>query len=349
MKKHLEKEYKVTLDKERYLELLAELKIDKTYVQINHYYSAPLNAGIRIREKDHKYTFTLKVKADEKMIEYDIDLDKNDIDDPRIKALKEKMGIGDLRYLGDLKTTRSDIDLPKATLSLDKNEYLGITDYELEYELKDAAVDDIGPLKEVLKMNEIKVNENTKYARFLAANNGKTAIFCADGLEECEALIVMDLLKRAGLHVDLVSVNETNDILSSHNLLFKADKNFKDIDKDAYDVLVLPGGLKGTKTLSENKELIALIKKYKEEGKIIAAICAAPSIFVLNDLVKDDHFTVYPGFECGMRSSEKKAEVDDNVITGKGVGAAFEFSYQIIARLMGEDKATEVFKEIQYI
>ena len=349
MKKHIEKEYKITLDKETYHRLLNDLRIDKTYIQINHYYSAPKDTGIRIREKEGKYEFTIKVKDKDRKIEYNIDLDDNDINDPKVKALLKELDITDIRHLGDLKTTRSDINLPKAILSLDKSEFLGITDHELEYELKDADIDDIDTLKEVLKMTDIKVNENTKYGNFIKAMTGKVAIFCADGLEECEALITMDLLKRAGLYVDLVSMNESDDILSSHDLRFKADKNFRDIDGDAYDVLVLPGGLKGTKTLSENKELIALLKKYKDEGKIIAAICAAPSIFVDNDLVRDDHFTVYPGFENGKRSTGNKAEIDDNVITGEGVGAAFEFSYAIIAKLLGEDKAEAIYKETQYI
>lgn len=349
MKKHIEKEYKIKIDKETYQRLLKDLDIKRHTVQINHYYSAPKDMGIRIREEDGTFEFTLKVKKADHMQEYNIKLIKNDVDDPEVKRLLANMNIEGIHYLGDLKTTRSDVCYPKAVMSIDKSEYLGMTDYEIEYELLDHEIDDIDDLKEVLKMNDIKMDQNTtKYGRFMAAKNGKAAIFCADGLEECEALIVMDLLKRAGLHVDLVAMEGDLEVVSSHGLHFKADILFEDMAQDAYDALILPGGLKGTETLSKNEALIALLRQYEKDGKLIAAICAAPSIFVKNGLVKDDGFTVYPGFECGLTSTGEKATVVKNVITGKGVGAAFEFSYEIIKKLLGEEKAEAILKETQY-
>ena len=161
----------------------------------------------------------------------------------------------------------------------------------------------------------------------------KTAIFIANGLEECEALNTADLLKRAGIRVDLVSVEDTKDIVSSHNLHFMTDMMIDDIDVYEYDALILPGGLKGTQT---------------KEGRLIAAICAAPSIFVKEGYVKDNHFSVYPGFECGLKTSGLKVSVDNNVITAKGLGASFEFAHAIISYLLDKEAADNVLKEIQY-
>lgn len=176
----------------------------------------------------------------------------------------------------------------------------------------------------------------------------KVAIFCADGLEQCECLIVYDLLHRAKINVDLVRVGEGLEVTSSHQLKFKADKHIDDIDFNDYDALVLPGGIPGADNLAANKSLIEAIKKFKTEDKLIAAICAAPYIFVDNGLVRDNHFTCFPSFEHGLTSTNNKVEVDGNVITARGLGANFEFAYEIIKFLVDEDSAKAVLKQIQY-
>ena len=346
---HIEKEYKIKLDKKTYERLINSLDLTRTYRQINHYYSAPKDMGIRIREKENERYFTLKHYEDNKVKEYEFKVDS--IDDPKVKELLDDLDIEDISYLGDLSTTRSDIIYPKAIMSLDKSEYLGLVDYELEYELKDSDIDDLKGLREILRKNDIKEVRmmKTKYERFTEANCAKIAIFCADGLEECEALIVMDLLKRAKMHVDLISMKDELTVTSSHGLTFTCDVLFKDMAKDAYDALILPGGLKGTETLGASKELADLLKTYKDDDRLIAAICAAPSIFIKLGFVDDDEFTVYPGFECGLRSTGKKAVSTKNIITGKGVGAAFEFSYEIIKYLLGEDSAKAILIETQYL
>lgn len=176
----------------------------------------------------------------------------------------------------------------------------------------------------------------------------KTAIFIANGLEECEALNTADLLKRAGIKVDLVSVEDTKDIVSSHNLHFMTDIMIDDINIDEYDALILPGGLKGTQTLSVNKKVLSYLERFHNEGRLIAAICAAPSIFVKEGYVRDGHFSVYPGFENGLKTSGLKVSVDNNVITAKGLGASFEFAHAIITHLLDKETADSVLEEIQY-
>ena len=85
-----------------------------------------------------------------------------------------------------------------------------------------------------------------------------------------------------------------------------------------------------------------------KENKLIAAICAAPSILNHKGLLKEEKFACYPGFECGLKQSGKKAIKEGNIITAKGLGAEFEFAYEIIKALESEEKAKEVLAKIQY-
>ena len=174
----------------------------------------------------------------------------------------------------------------------------------------------------------------------------KTMIIVNDGLEECEALMTYDLLYRAGIEVELVGF--TRRITSSHQVRFEADKLLSDIDKDEYECLILPGGMPGTKNLEADERVQELIDYFVEKDRLVCAICAAPSILIHKGLLEDNAFTCYPGFESGKIPAEGKAVQSGRFITGKGLGAAVEFSYLIIKNLLSEDKAKEVINKIQY-
>ena len=174
----------------------------------------------------------------------------------------------------------------------------------------------------------------------------KTMIVVTNGLEECEALVTYDLLYRAGIEVELVGLQD--EVLSSHNVLFKAHKNIDNIDENEYECLVLPGGMPGTLNLEKDERVQKLIDSFVSHNKYIAAICAAPSILIHKGLLKDNKFICFPGFENGLTPANEKAVQDDKFITGKGLGAAIEFSYLIIKNLVSEDKAKEVISKIQY-
>lgn len=174
----------------------------------------------------------------------------------------------------------------------------------------------------------------------------KTAIICAPGMEECEGLVVYDLLFRAGIEVKLIGLQK--EICSSHNLTFITDATINDFDYQNYDCLILPGGMPGTKNLEANEKVQDIIDYFINNNKLVAAICAAPSILNHKGLLKDGQFTCFPGFECGLKSTEDKVTVDGKIITGKGLGAAFEFSYEIIKTLIDEQKAKEVLSKVQY-
>lgn len=174
----------------------------------------------------------------------------------------------------------------------------------------------------------------------------KTMIIVADGLEECEALMTYDLLFRAGIDVELVGL--TGEIRSSHNVVFKAQKLIDEIDPDEYECLVLPGGMPGTLNLEHDQRVQDLIDRFVSEDKYVAAICAAPSILIHKNLLHENRFICFPGFENGLVPAKEKAVKDGRFITGKGLGAAVEFSCLIIEALAGKEKADEVRERIQY-
>lgn len=176
--------------------------------------------------------------------------------------------------------------------------------------------------------------------------------FLADGMEEVEALMVIDLLRRTKrLNVVTVSIKEELMIESSHGIRLFADKNIDEIDFKQGDCIFLPGGMPGTTNLSQCKVLADEILKYNSEHKLLTAICAAPSIYGQLGLLKDKKATCYPSFADKMDCKEYGGSVvkDDNFITANGLGAALELGLEIIATMLNEEEAEKVANAIQYI
>ena len=174
----------------------------------------------------------------------------------------------------------------------------------------------------------------------------KAIILVTDGLEECEALVTYDLLYRAEIEVKLVGL--VPEITSSHEVIFRPHLLIDEVQEKDYDCLILPGGMPGTRNLENDQRVQKLIDEFVEADKYVCAICAAPSILLHKDLLRNHHFICYPGFEEDHAPAEEKAVCDGKFITGKGLGAAFEFASLIISKLVSEDKAKEILDKIQY-
>lgn len=177
-------------------------------------------------------------------------------------------------------------------------------------------------------------------------------IFLANGFEEIEGLTVVDLLRRAEIDIRMVSITGSKQIISSHNIKVEADLLFEEINIEGSDMLILPGGMPGTKHLAEHEGLVTALKEYANKGKTIAAICAAPSVLGMNGILEGKRATCYPGYEdklLGATVSSNKTEVDGNIITGKGMGASIEFSLCIIEHLKDKETAVNIAKAIQYV
>ena len=179
----------------------------------------------------------------------------------------------------------------------------------------------------------------------------KIAIFMADGCEEIEALTVVDILRRAGINIDMLSISDNLNVEGAHGIQFRADYLMTDKNSDDYDGVVLPGGMPGTTNLENNTLVQSALKKQFSAGKLIAAICAAPSILGKNGMVNGKKVTSYPGFENAFSRATYVTDsvvTDGNVITSRGMGTAIDFALAILEYLIGSDAASDMAKSIMY-
>ena len=164
----------------------------------------------------------------------------------------------------------------------------------------------------------------------------KVYIFFADGFEDIEGLTVVDLMRRAGIDIQTVSVKETKEIRTSHGINILTDRTFGECDFSDADMLVIPGGMPGTKYLEEYKPLTDLLTDFYRKGGKIAAICAAPGVFERLGFLKGRNATSYPSVMEQLTSANTSLEavvVDGNVTTSRGLGTAIDFSLSLIRQL----------------
>lgn len=180
----------------------------------------------------------------------------------------------------------------------------------------------------------------------------KLAIFFGMGYEEIEALAVVDILRRADIEISMVSINDMRAVTGSHHITVKMDQLLSEVDFDEISGIVLPGGLKGTENLEACKPLMDQVDAFVKEGKLVAAICAAPSILGHLGHLQGRRACVYPGMEEHLKGAEvvtdAPAVTDGNVITGRGMGAAIPFALKLLEKLQGRAKAEEMAERIVF-
>ncbi len=171
----------------------------------------------------------------------------------------------------------------------------------------------------------------------------KLAVLVVDGVEEVECLTTVDFCRRAGLAVKTFSVTGKREVLGSHGISFLTDALFGEESLADYDGVVYPGG-PGTGALGEAEGTRALAQEFLEQGKLVAAICAAPGMLSENGLLLGRTATGYPGCKpVGTADwTDSTTESDGNLITGKGPGAAPYFALAIIRYLLGMEKMMEI-------
>ena len=179
----------------------------------------------------------------------------------------------------------------------------------------------------------------------------KAVVFFADGTEECEALLVVDLLRRAKVEVIVASAMGRKELVSSHKIHLTADALAEEVDYSHVDLVVLPGGIPGTPNLAANKTVTDTCAAFAKAGKKVAAICAAPSVLGENGLLHGRKYTCYPGFENDEKYhgtyTAAPLQQDGKIITANGAGNAMTFALYLLAALQGEEKALEVGRSIQ--
>lgn len=165
----------------------------------------------------------------------------------------------------------------------------------------------------------------------------KVYVHFATGFEEIEALTIIDVLRRAEIPTEMVSVTGNTKVTGAHGIEITVDSIFEDINYDNAEMIVLPGGMPGSKNLQDHKGLENILKQKSSEP--IAAICAAPMVLGELGILNNKDAVCYPGFESHLKGANIKQELaikSSNVITGRGPGAALNFSLEIVKEIKGE-------------
>lgn len=190
------------------------------------------------------------------------------------------------------------------------------------------------------------------FEKRLSSNMSKTAlVILAQGAEEMETVITVDMLRRGGVTVTLAGLDGSAPVLCSRQVTLVPDKALADAlaDTPQYDAVILPGGLEGSDRLSKSSVVGTLLKEHEKTGKIVAAICAAPTAFVAHGIGHGKRVTSYPTTKDKITSDYTYVEgervvVDGNVVTSRGPGTAYWFGLSLIELLVGKEKADQVEK-----
>lgn len=179
----------------------------------------------------------------------------------------------------------------------------------------------------------------------------KLYVFLAEGFEEIEALTVVDICRRVGIEAEMVSISGERTVTGSHRITVQSDILLAAADFETVDMLVLPGGMPGTKNLEACTELLEKVKEFDRNHKKVSAICAAPSILGHLGLLEGKQACVFPGYEADLKGAavtENKVEIDGNIITGRGMGTAMLFAIAIVEVLTDKETAEDCKQKILY-
>lgn len=179
----------------------------------------------------------------------------------------------------------------------------------------------------------------------------RLAICMAEGCEEIEGLTVVDLLRRSKVTIDMISITGELQVKGSHGITFLADRLIADTDLSDYDGIILPGGIPGTPNLGKCEVVTQAVREFAQQNKMVAAICAAPSVLGQCGILEGKKATSYPGFAKDMPGCdyrEDRVVVDGNVITSRGMGTAIEFGLAILSYVKDKKTADDLANAIQF-
>lgn len=177
----------------------------------------------------------------------------------------------------------------------------------------------------------------------------KVLIPLADGFEEVEAITLIDLLRRAELDVQTVSIHDRKGVDGAHSIRVEADSLLSDLNASSWDAVILPGGMPGTLNLKASEVLKKVVLDAVERGAAYGAICAAPTVLAEWGLLKGKPFTCYPGFEeqvVGSTHSTDKVVQEGNCITSRGVGTAIDYACAWVEYLLDRETAETLRERI---
>ena len=175
----------------------------------------------------------------------------------------------------------------------------------------------------------------------------KILVVLADGFEEIEALGAVDVLRRLQFAVTTAALGKKIQIVGCHGIPVITDTLLENCGAADFNAVVLPGGMPGAENLRKSEKVRFLLQCMAAEGKIVAAICAAPMVLAEVGLLQGRRFTMYPGFEKflgGLVPSGNAVETDGNIITGRGPGALFDFCASIAQAFGAKDRVAALYR-----
>lgn len=170
----------------------------------------------------------------------------------------------------------------------------------------------------------------------------KMVIILANGFEEIEAVGIIDILRRAGVEIQLCSASNEQQVTGAHQITIQTDTPIKSIEPQSLAGIVLPGGLIGTQNMKKTPAVIELVRKIQNANGLIAAICAAPLVLDVAGVLDGKNFTCYPGIEDEILTGHyqnKMVVQDENLITAYGPGATLHFAITLVRHLIDDATA----------
>jgi protein DJ-1 len=180
----------------------------------------------------------------------------------------------------------------------------------------------------------------------------KALVLIAHGTEEMEAIIPVDVLRRAGIHTTLASVESEKTVKCSRDVRIQSDALLTEVASQPFDAIVIPGGLGGAKTMSSHQQVLSLIRSYYDSGRLVASICAGPTVLAAAGIAHNAQITSYPSVRSKLDKDYQYREddvvQDKNLITSRGPGTAMAFALAIARYLVGDQTTNTVAEQILF-
>ena len=176
----------------------------------------------------------------------------------------------------------------------------------------------------------------------------KMLLIYADGFEDVEAIATRDVLIRAGIEVDDVTINRNGEVVASHKIHLKGLKSLSEANLAGYSGIILPGGVRGVNNLINNEQVLKTVRVMAISEKLVSAICAAPMVLSDAGVLTNKNYTCYPGCEVGLRGNYTGEEVvvDGNLITARSMMYSIPFGLAIVEKLLGKEKRDQIYNQI---
>ncbi|HNS95585.1 MAG TPA: DJ-1/PfpI family protein [Polyangiaceae bacterium] len=174
------------------------------------------------------------------------------------------------------------------------------------------------------------------------------AVPLMEGFEEIEAVTIIDVLRRANIKV-IVAAKAPGLVTGAHDIGVQATDTLRDLRPESLAAIVLPGGMPGAKNLANDERVQWLVEKMAQEGKLVAAICAAPMAIASTKAHLGRKMTAYPGFETYLEGAtvlSDRVVVDANMVTSRGPGTALDFALTLVEKLRDQKTALDLRKKM---